>query len=786
MAGEMDKAISFWSFIENNRLEIPIIQRDYAQGRVGKEPLRRDFLNYLKDALVNDTKAQLDFVYGAEVYGAITPLDGQQRLTTLWLLHWYLAYKSGQMDNKTKSILRNFSYETRDSSRDFCRDLSLFEKTQVKATVSEEIENQSWFSSYWKQDPTVQSMLRMLSGTKDEKGNPLGDGIEQVFSDCDWSKLWNKLTGKNCPITFYYLDLVGLGQSDELYLKMNARGEQLTDFENFKADLVDFLRDRNDLNDIENGIPIKLDRDWANLFWNGAYLDEAYMAFINRFFLNSIVVEKENGQFCHPSGGVFEESYKSHNDFFDYFYGRPPQSFIGKKEVDDSRIAYVGFSKFKFSGDTCLLETLDLLRKTLDGYRLFVEKTDLKRAGDFKLLTASSWGATFDFIPVYDGESTITSFKNEEIHKVVDITQNERVLFHAVCRFMARVEESDDPEVLKQILKQWMRVVWNLISDKRLRTITDMVNQLQIVEDLSEHSKNIYQHLNGLTETGSDILRERLSEEIAKALKIYENGTVDESWEKKFIENERHFNKGTIRFLFTGANGEEDWTNFDKKAQTLPWNDLTIMEKGNLKELVSHCETWDELKAIVYDYQDETWIKNLTNKDLYPAVHSFLLNGQRLFLNHDQVLSSVYEDLTNTDVLKHLKYYDSEITGCKLRDDKFGVVALFPDNAKSERKKFVLGNKRNQVLSTLVNQNKYQCDQQVEKTGLFWGWDVIFTNPSGQAFKWTVVLENNDWKPQLFALDDQKNKIPVINDATLQGELNNLKAMFGIAVPTAP
>ena len=32
--------ISFWKFIQQNAIEIPIIQRDYAQGRIGKEYLR--------------------------------------------------------------------------------------------------------------------------------------------------------------------------------------------------------------------------------------------------------------------------------------------------------------------------------------------------------------------------------------------------------------------------------------------------------------------------------------------------------------------------------------------------------------------------------------------------------------------------------------------------------------------------------------------------------------------------------------------------------------------------
>ena len=41
---KVNKAISFWHFIQEHTVEIPIIQRDYAQGRLGEEYLRYNFL----------------------------------------------------------------------------------------------------------------------------------------------------------------------------------------------------------------------------------------------------------------------------------------------------------------------------------------------------------------------------------------------------------------------------------------------------------------------------------------------------------------------------------------------------------------------------------------------------------------------------------------------------------------------------------------------------------------------------------------------------------------------
>ena len=78
------------------KIIIPIIQRDYAQGRLNPEVTRvRDrFLSSLHDAIVG-TPITLDFVYGdIDKDGVMTPLDGQQRLTTLFLLHWYAVRKA--------------------------------------------------------------------------------------------------------------------------------------------------------------------------------------------------------------------------------------------------------------------------------------------------------------------------------------------------------------------------------------------------------------------------------------------------------------------------------------------------------------------------------------------------------------------------------------------------------------------------------------------------------------------------------------------------------------------
>ena len=107
------------------RIEIPLIQRDYAQGRHGAsvERIRKDFVDALHDAVMHDDRPiSLDFIYGDVVDGTLYPLDGQQRLTTLFLLHWYLSWQAGEPIEG--QAWRNFTYATRASARQFCEALA--------------------------------------------------------------------------------------------------------------------------------------------------------------------------------------------------------------------------------------------------------------------------------------------------------------------------------------------------------------------------------------------------------------------------------------------------------------------------------------------------------------------------------------------------------------------------------------------------------------------------------------------------------------------------------------
>ena len=242
---KIETKCTFWELLYKYNIEIPKIQRDYAQGRKDLPIIKlvKTFLDDIKKAIKYNKELNLDFVYGKVDEGILIPLDGQQRLTTLFLIHWYIALKENRL-TEIKDRLSKFTYETRVSSSDFCKNLVLnnIDYNPKSETISDTISDSAWYFLSWELDPTVSAMLKML------------DRIHEKFKDIK-DPLFEKL---KTNITFHFLPLKKFKLTDELYIKMNARGKLLTDFENFKAKFSPYL-DTLDKS--------KLDNEWLDIFW---------------------------------------------------------------------------------------------------------------------------------------------------------------------------------------------------------------------------------------------------------------------------------------------------------------------------------------------------------------------------------------------------------------------------------------------------------------------------------------------------------------------------------------
>lgn len=234
-------------------VRIPLIQRDYAQGRPGPrvEEIRASFLDVLHSAVTGDPVG-LDFVYGdVDEDGTLLPLDGQQRLTTLFLLHWYLSIRTGQLP--ADQAWSRFSYDTRASARRFCERIVANPPAREQVGLADWIVDQHWFSHGWSIDPTISSMRTMIAA------------IERRFAGTDAAAAWSRLLDEDRPaVTFLLLPIDEIGAGDELYIKMNSRGKPLTPFENFKARLEQTLAWSPER---AKGLAHKIDGRWADLLW---------------------------------------------------------------------------------------------------------------------------------------------------------------------------------------------------------------------------------------------------------------------------------------------------------------------------------------------------------------------------------------------------------------------------------------------------------------------------------------------------------------------------------------
>lgn len=291
---------TFWNLLSVYKINIPLIQRDYALGRKSEADRKDKLLHTIYTHLENKQNLNLDFVYGRVDCDIFTPIDGQERLTTLYLLHWYIAEKE-KISIDERCLLNRYEYDTRGSSHQFCNALvnNLLKvplHLQVDA-ISDIIKNKYWYNSTWDIDPTIQSMLAII------------DAIHQKFRHTKDTSLWEYLTQED-NITFDWLDLGKKGYilTDHLYIKMNTRGKLLTQFENFKPNFIQFIAKEFTSKKIlhphlgevtyADYFSLKIDQEWAEVFWtlreDKCTIDDSLSAYLR--FVTQLLYRINNQQ----------------------------------------------------------------------------------------------------------------------------------------------------------------------------------------------------------------------------------------------------------------------------------------------------------------------------------------------------------------------------------------------------------------------------------------------------------------------------------------------------------
>ena len=567
---DLGQRISFVELLNNcQRVRVPQLQRDYAQGRESAKEVRDGFLDALQSALLRprDDVAlplNLDFVYGSmeENNGRFfLPLDGQQRLTTLFLLHWYLAWRDDRLD-AFHELMRDgrrsrFSYAVRPSSSEFFDELVQYAPAESPSdvkSVRRVLENQHWFYLHWRLDPTIQSALTML------------DAIHARFAG--HAGLFARILDTESPaITFQLLPLEHFGLSDDLYIKMNARGKPLTTFETFKARFEQHLEaiyptETRQIGDaslrVHEFFSHRMDTRWTDFFWSHRAAGTAICdpAVMNVFWV--VALASMNPDDRSPDASAI--TYRS--------------SAGGYSEFDE-----LGLLTRSFADNLmCLLEAW-----SSDNGQLQPQLPDARY---------------FDEAAFFQKASTVPQ----------SVQYSELVQFAAFALYLSANEGATEP----QQFQEWMRIIFNLVQNSDIERPDDYERSVSGLRKLLPYSRDVLQHLAKAELEPLGFSRDQVQEESLKAKLLL----AHRDWRNRIDVAEAHgYFRGQIGFLieFAGIRDQaeeqpvEEWS--DNQHGTLQQKFDEYLEKAKatfnargLTELRGEPYQWERSLLAVGDY----------------------------------------------------------------------------------------------------------------------------------------------------------------------------------------
>ena len=555
-----------------DHIRIPMIQRDYAQGRESERHIRDGFLSAIEVALrrsSNDLSLplNLDFVYGSVEEEAdkprFAPLDGQQRLTTLFLLHWYLAWNDARWDQFEELFVNaghsRFTYRVRHSSSEFFDFLVAFrpkDNPDKAKSLSAMIMNQSGYFRRWRLDPTIQSTLVML------------DAIHERFVES--SGLFDRLWDNEQPaITFQLLDLKDFGLSDDLYIKMNARGVPLTPFETFKALYEQELEKQfygqtrqiseQDFS-IVDFVARRFDTAWMDLFW------------------------AENR-------GRKNRAADVHSSIFNLF----------------RVIALVTRNP---DADNCLHDII-LLTRTRPLYSTFQTHDWLDEEFTMTLIPLlESWcstGTGFQtLLPSHEYFDERAIFLKLSANSA-SLEIPEALQFLAYAFFIREHEGSLEPSAFQN----WMRVVRNLVINSNIDRADRFQGGVRAILSLLPSSENILEYLSAFPSTDrlGSFTKQQLNEEFLKASLLLHH----EEWRSLIARAELHgYFQGQIEFLldFCGAvctfkrSAVSNWERETHEELQTRFQEYLVKAEAMFTHasLDSHDVIWQRALLVVGDY----------------------------------------------------------------------------------------------------------------------------------------------------------------------------------------
>lgn len=732
---------------------IPKIQRAYAQGRREEAYVRTNLLDEIFSSLYYGREIDLNFVYGAvhkqdepEKY-TFEVIDGQQRLTTLFLLYWYIGNRELARDSeeyaKLVANLSKFVYETRATATDFCQYLANFKayglpaEGETLSAPSSAIKDAKWYFRSFDKDSTIEGMLRML--------DDMHEHYERLKEQNPEMCLYSNLD----KITFYVLSLGEFGLTEELYIKMNARGLSLSPFDNFKAELIGYLRGTevgNSVVRMDNSIKgmevpyyldfsTRMDTRWINIFWSkeNPQYDSDYFRFFYRYLSNKFAVEN------------IDQMGDSIRNNVDQLF------FASRSETADR---YLGFSFYQKQFEEHP-EYFNGIKKVLDTFEQYYSKV-IKPA----------------LIPIWEDPQKVNVGFFGPINT---FRQTTRIVFYGVTEFIEAYDEFR-PEVFRK----WMRVLWNIVENTNIDNLTKVAtvnksigNLVHHIADAAKEGVSFYTALSKYRMEDADEdadSKERsriIQEEIVKAGRIAE----DENWEPTFIEAEKHpFFKGMVIFFYTKDMTIEQFNHrysvvremFDKDGVTGQYQ-----AEGHLllRAIISQLKDWKEMYKLNMTDKAETqkylkhWISG--NQNIHDLFATCLDCD-----NHDEILGFLRDLVTEPSILKyygeepedivqyrriHQALYKNKALQDWIQEHDAYRLVWFKENyfmakKNSQYTRIMMDTERNKFIDEIVQKYSYTYNWQEQyevwkKIGYYFASDVTIKKTVGST-EVQIVFDN--------------------------------------------
>lgn len=648
---------NLFTLLSRYRVVIPGIQRHYVQGANNPkaESVRKQFIKEIFTAIEKkQNEFNLHFIYGpinTNGEDSFVPVDGQQRLTTLWLIARYAVEKAESSDRKDLlRLLSRFTYEDRINAKRFCQALTCEDsRWNITQDPNPNILCQDWFVDYWKEDETVASMIRMLSTIHEE-----------------WNKHQDSITAEDILEAIaskirFELKIDAFG--DDIYMKMNARGLQLTQWENFKGKFSEDLRED------KKEWWVKEMEELSNRFFTCS--DEQHELPDNAFFaLYARIMAYEArkpGVDCGNSIKQLAAYTHNHNTWSQIELPFVPYSDFSGITNNESIASTVA--------ETCV----KMIKTVLDNFKEIVPYF-----GDNKLFD------TF-FHPQNRNELDFTLCCYEYFKKFVN-------------------EDVDTNNFLKAL-----RLMWNILEnvDRQYENPDYRVELVKKFTDLGDQTLYSPQIKEKIIDSNADA-PEQAKEEAEKAIQMDRNDQSMPSYWNDAIEKaeECAFFHGSIRFLYRNSNGETTWENFATKLS----NCKNLFTKDGLSEdkkvkanqvLISHCKDWKKLiRKPVFDTDKESWKQVLTDVNLSEYVNGLLLSPNEIADSHDDIIQL----LIDNDIWKNLI---NENPGYEL-EWKANSSSLWLNRYPKLTLKLTRNN-REDILDAFIGESKVTFDAPEEK-----------------------------------------------------------------------